>query len=97
LEFAASQSEEPFDKHESFEDDQYQEDEEEPDEPWYEVLGVSPNATQDDIKSAYREKIKQYHPDKVSGLGEKLKALAEFETQKLNAAKDEGLPPISQR
>jgi hypothetical protein len=61
------------------------------DEPWHEVLGVSPEATPDEIKQAYRQRIKQYHPDRVSGLGEKLKALAEIETQKLNAAKDEGL------
>jgi DnaJ-domain-containing protein 1 len=88
-EFAASSSEEPFEKHESFEDD-YEEELEEPEEPWYKVLGVLPDATKDEIKSAYREKIKQYHPDLVSGLGEKLKALAEIETQKLNAAREEG-------
>jgi len=93
-EFAASSSEEPFDEHESFEDEEYQE---EPNEPWYEVLGVSPDATQDEITSAYREKIKQYHPDRVSGLGEKLKALAESETQRLNAAKEAARAPISRR
>jgi hypothetical protein len=48
-------------------------------------------ATTNEIKAAYREKIKQYHPDLVSGLGEKLRRLAESESQKLKAAKDEGL------
>ncbi len=28
----------------------------------YEILGVKPGASQDEIKSAYRKLIKQYHP-----------------------------------
>ena len=29
----------------------------------YKVLGVSPGASQDEIKKAYRRKTKEYHPD----------------------------------
>lgn len=30
----------------------------------YEILGISPIATADSIKAAYRKKAAQYHPDK---------------------------------
>ena len=33
-------------------------------ENYYDVLGVSENATQEDIKKAFRQKSKEHHPDR---------------------------------
>ena len=39
-----------------------------------------------EIKKAYHKKVMQYHPDKVSQLGEKLREVAEQEMKKINEA-----------
>jgi DnaJ-domain-containing protein 1 len=53
---------------------------------WHSVLGVSPNASIEVIKSAYQLRADQYHPDKTEGLGPELKVLAERKMQELNTA-----------
>ncbi len=53
----------------------------------YKVLGVSPNATDDQVKSAYRELAKKYHPDNYAG--NPLSDLAEEKMQEINQAYDE--------
>jgi DnaJ-domain-containing protein 1 len=53
---------------------------------YFKVLGLSIEATPVEVKAAYKKKIKEYHPDKVSMLGEKLITLAEDEAKKINNA-----------
>lgn len=50
------------------------------------AFGLTDSATLDEIKSAYREQIKAYHPDKVSHLGAELRAVAEAKTKEFNSA-----------
>ena len=52
----------------------------------YEILEVPQNATPSEIKAAFKKKMSSYHPDKVSGLGEKLRKVAEEESKLINVA-----------
>jgi DnaJ like chaperone protein len=52
----------------------------------YKILGVSPEATDEEIKKAFREMAKKFHPDKVSHLGEDVKKAAEEKFRKINEA-----------
>ena len=50
------------------------------------ALGLSEEASFEDVRGAYREHVKQYHPDKVSHLGADLRKLAETKTKEFNTA-----------
>ena len=52
----------------------------------YEVLGVSKDATQEEIKAAYRKLAKQYHPDRY--IGNPLADLAAEKFKEINEAYD---------
>ena len=52
----------------------------------YKILGIDPNTTDEDVKKAYREMAKKYHPDKVAYLGEDVRKSAEQKLQEVNEA-----------
>jgi DnaJ-domain-containing protein 1 len=55
----------------------------------YTILGVRRGDTFDEIRRAYRERMKEYHPDKVAGLGSELRELAERKAKEINMAFEE--------
>jgi DnaJ like chaperone protein len=55
----------------------------------YDILEINPDATDEEVKKAYRRLAIQYHPDKVAHLGEDIKKAATEKFQTLNAAYEE--------
>ena len=54
------------------------------DDRHYKVLEVSPSVSKEELKKAYRDACKKYHPDKVHHLGDEFKKVAEEKMQKVN-------------
>ena len=52
----------------------------------YSVLGVSPSATDDEVKAAYRRMAMKNHPDKVATLGPEVQKAAEEKFRKIQQA-----------
>ncbi|HPB32279.1 MAG TPA: pentapeptide repeat-containing protein [Candidatus Sumerlaeota bacterium] len=55
-------------------------------EDCYKILEISPEASLDEIERAYKQKAKEYHPDRVHHLGEKLRIVAQREFERIQHA-----------
>lgn len=78
-----SASKEKEDSQKEFEEIKYDENTE---EYFYSILNINRNSSVDEIKKAYKEEIRKYHPDKVEHLGEEFKEIAEKKTKDINKA-----------
>ena len=54
----------------------------------YKVLEVSPNATDEEVRAAYKRLALKHHPDRVATLGEDIRRAAEEKFQDINNAKE---------
>ena len=61
---------------------------------WHEVLGVSRKATHAEVAAAYRQRISEYHPDKVAKMGDEIRAVAERKSKQINVAYKEALKHV---
>ena len=54
----------------------------------YAVLEVSPEASDEEVRAAYRRLALKHHPDRVASLGDDVRAAAERKFQQINEARD---------
>ena len=52
----------------------------------YKVLGINSNASDDDVRKAYRKMAMKYHPDRVAGMSEELQRNAADQMKEINQA-----------
>jgi DnaJ-class molecular chaperone len=52
----------------------------------HEILDVAADADVETIRQAYQDKIRVYHPDKVAGAADELRALANKRSKEINGA-----------
>ncbi|MCZ6674305.1 MAG: TerB family tellurite resistance protein [Verrucomicrobia bacterium] len=59
-------------------------------DPAYAILGLTPDATDAEVKKAFRAKVMEFHPDKIvsKGLPEEFLTFAEEKFKEINAAYD---------
>jgi predicted lipid-binding transport protein (Tim44 family) len=54
----------------------------------FEILGIHPGASKEEIQAAYRKIAQQYHPDKVAHLGQEFQELAKEKFVEIQNAYD---------
>jgi uncharacterized membrane protein YkvA (DUF1232 family) len=54
----------------------------------YDILGIRPGASKEEITAAYKKAVKKYHPDKLSHLGEEFSSLANEKFLEIQRAYD---------
>ena len=59
--------------------------------PWHEVLGVQPDAGQEQIREAYLRLSAENHPDRVFDQGPEAREAAQRMTRKLNDAFEQAM------
>ena len=52
----------------------------------YKVLGITKEATDDEVKKAYRKMAMKYHPDRVAGMSEEMQRNAAEQMKEINEA-----------
>ena len=52
----------------------------------YKVLGINQNATDDEVRKAYRKMALKYHPDRVAGMSEEMQRNAAEQMKEINQA-----------
>ncbi len=59
------------------------------------ILGIEQSASLDQVRAAYRMRIKQSHPDRLHDVSPAIRTFAEDETKRLNAAFQEALERLA--
>ena len=58
------------------------------DDAAYTALGVASSASDEEIERSWRQLMGKYHPDRVAGAADEIRALAEIRAREINAAYD---------
>jgi DnaJ-domain-containing protein 1 len=53
---------------------------------WWEILETSERATLEEVKAAYRAKVRKYHPDRVNDLATEFQEIADRRMKEINQA-----------